>query len=143
MQELREDLKVIAKSRSGKLFAAVIGTLSAGYMSYRYVHPPPVYIHGMTMKPLSYYVVDAEEHGMDGVRYRSEPRKDATISGFYPGNGTVLVAKEANEVPDWIMLPSGYWLPLTANGKPCIKPFRPLPGTPEVKAFEDALRQQR
>ena len=133
------DLRFVLGLTGGKAVLG-FGVLSVGTFAWhRYTTPPPVYMPGLTVSELRYFRVDAADHDTDGIRYRSEPKLHSSIAGMYPANGTIIIAKEAEQIPNWVLLSSGYWLPLEVEGKPCMQRLNPTKGSEDEKAVKAFL----
>eukprot|EP00754_Rhynchopus_humris_P035670 Rhum_TRINITY_DN17218_c0_g1::Rhum_TRINITY_DN17218_c0_g1_i1::g.165526::m.165526 len=93
--------------------------------SIAYTLPTPKVFSNLTLSEPGYFRVDAQKHGMDGVRYRYEPVVGSTVAGLYPTNSTILKGWEAEQYPKWVLLQNNYWLPVEVDGKVCVTRLPP------------------
>ena len=68
------------------------------------------------MVTMQKFLVDVSCDGCKGLFYRSEPNKIAPDADW-PRNGEIVVGYEIPDVPGWVRLQNGYYLPMHSDDK--------------------------
>jgi len=62
------------------------------------------------------WLVDVKCEGCEGLFFRSAPNK-IVLDADWPRNGEVVVGSEISDIPGWVRLQNGYYLPIQSEDK--------------------------